>query len=71
MPDYVGSGEAARLTGARSSKSITDLFWMGDLREDLCPIIGGRRMIPRTYLPEVKTALKKRNWLRAEAVAIV
>ena len=42
---------------------ITDLFYQRELRDDLCPIIGGRRLIPRDYLPMIAMALRRHGWI--------
>lgn len=44
-------------------KWITALFYDRQLRDDLCPIIGGRRLIPRNYLPMIATALRRHGWI--------
>jgi len=51
-------GEAARRIGARP-RDITELFYKGELRDDLCPIRCGRRMIPLYYLEMIVMALKR------------
>jgi hypothetical protein len=48
--------EAARLIGARP-RDISDLFYARHLRDDICPIIGGRRMIPAEYVEVIRAAL--------------
>jgi hypothetical protein len=46
---------------------ISTLAYDRELRADYCPMIGGRRLIERSYLPEVARALRRRGWLgRAE-----
>ncbi len=45
-------------------KWITALFYDKELRGDLCPIIGGRRLIPRDYLPAIATALRQHGWVK-------
>ena len=40
-------------------RDISQLFYDRELRDDLCPIIGGRRLIPRDYLPEIVRALRR------------
>jgi hypothetical protein len=70
MPEMVSVGEAARLCRARSPKDVTALFYRGELREDLCPIIGGRRLIPRDYLPVLEMVLRRRGWQLPERQAV-
>ena len=58
------SGEVARRLGVRP-KTITDLFYAGKLRDDLCPVYSGRRMIPEGYIVEVEAALRRAGKLGA------
>lgn len=39
-------------------RAISDLFYARRLDDRRCPIIGGRRLIPTDYLPEVEAALR-------------
>jgi hypothetical protein len=48
--------EVARQIGARP-RDITDAFYQRQLREDICPIVGGRRLIPPDYVPEIERVL--------------
>jgi hypothetical protein len=50
--------EAARRLGAKP-KDISDLFYRRQLRDDLCPIVAGRRLIPESYLDIIVMALKR------------
>lgn len=50
--------EAARRLRARP-RDISDLFYRRELRDDLCPIVGGRRLIPEDYLGVVAAALSR------------
>lgn len=50
--------EAARRLGA-NPKDISDLFYKRQLRDDLCPIVGGRRLIALDYLPIIAAALRR------------
>jgi hypothetical protein len=52
--------EVARLLGVRP-RDVSDLFYQRRLSDDLCPVIGGRRLIPRTYVPAVEAALSERS----------
>lgn len=58
--NYLSVSEAARRLGA-SPRDISDLFYRRELRDDLCPIVGGRRMIPDTYLDLIAAALRRRG----------
>jgi hypothetical protein len=55
---YLSVSEAARRLGARP-KDISDLFYRRVLRDDLCPIVTGRRLIPDAYLDVLRAALKR------------
>ena len=50
--------EAARKLEA-NPKDISDLFYRRELRDDLCPVVAGRRLIPEHYLDAIRTALKR------------
>jgi hypothetical protein len=64
--DYLLSvSDAARELGAKP-KHISDLFYQRELRDDLCPIVAGRRLIPRAYLHEILKALIKRGMVQAD-----
>lgn len=46
--------------GARvRPRAISDLLYSGQLRDDLCPLMGRVRAIPKTYVPNVAAALKR------------
>jgi hypothetical protein len=55
---HLNVSEAARQLGARP-RDISDLFYKRALRDDLCPIVGGRRMIPTDSLEMIRMALKR------------
>ena len=50
--------EAARLIGAKP-RDISDLFYNRHLPDDLCPIVGGRRMIPAEQVEVIRNALRR------------
>lgn len=58
MSEFLSVGQAARQIGALP-RAITDAFYAGLLREDICPIMAGRRMIPPDYLPAIEMVLKR------------
>lgn len=58
MIDAITVSEAARLLGAKP-RDISDLFYSRELSDDLAPIVGGRRLIPRKILPTIRWALKR------------
>lgn len=68
MPELVSVGEGARRLGAKPS-DITNLFYQRQLRDDLCPVIGGRRVIPVDYLPQILAMLRRRGRRISEPMA--
>ncbi len=50
--------EAARRLGA-NPKDVSDLFYRRRLRDDLCPIVAGRRLIREDHLEIIEMALKR------------
>jgi hypothetical protein len=66
MVEFVFISEAARelrekLGVAVRPHEITNMFYRGELSDDLCPIVGGRRLIPRDYLPQIADHLRSRR----------
>jgi hypothetical protein len=57
MP-YLIVSDVARRIGA-NPRDISDLFYRRALRDDLCPIVGGRRMISEDYIEVIRAALKR------------
>jgi len=55
---YLTVGEAAELLGV-APKKLTDLLYLRQLDVKRCPLIGGRRQIPRDYLPAIAARLKR------------
>jgi hypothetical protein len=49
--------DVARRIGA-TPRDISDLYYRRELRDDLCPIIAGRRLIPETYVAEIEAVLR-------------
>lgn len=66
MEDYFSVSDVARRLGA-CPKDISDLFYRRELRDDRCPIIGGRRLIPESYVPEIERALRRHRLLPFQA----
>ncbi len=58
--DHLTVGEVARELGAYP-KDITNLFYIRELDDRKCPIVGGRRMIPKDYIPVVSMVLRRRG----------
>lgn len=57
MP-YLCVSDVARRLGARP-RDISELFYRRLLRDDLCPILAGRRLIPEEYLDIIEMVLKR------------
>ena len=55
---FLSVSEAARRLNARP-RDISDLFYRRRLRDDLCPIVGGRRLIPAEYLDMIAAELRR------------
>ena len=60
MVHHHSVSEVARQLGVKP-RDISDLFYSRELRDDLCPIVGGRRLIPETYIEEIAAALRRRG----------
>ena len=50
--------EVARLLGAKP-KDISDLFYSRELRDDIAPIVAGRRLIPEGYVEVIRAVLQR------------
>lgn len=48
-------------------KVISDAFYAGQVDSSTCPIVAGRRMVPREFLPNLVAALRRAGKLKAEA----
>jgi hypothetical protein len=46
-------------------KDISALFYARRLRDDLCPVLSGRRMIPEDYLDIIRMELRRAGKLPA------
>jgi len=55
---HLSVSQAARRLKARP-RDISDLFYRRRLRDDLCPIIGGRRLIREDYLGMIAAELRR------------
>ena len=58
MEQQLSVSEVARRIGAKP-KDISDLFYRRELRDDLCPIVAGRRLIPEPYIDVIDMVLKR------------
>lgn len=70
MSDHETVSGVARKLGA-NPRDISDLFYRRLLRDDLCPIIGGRRLIPPDYIDTIAAALRREHKLPRLGVAHV
>lgn len=69
MPTQFTVSDAAREIERRQGvtvrpRDISRLFYERELRDDICPIVGGRRLIPPSYLHVVEQALRRRGLMR-------
>jgi hypothetical protein len=62
MENYFSVSDVARRLGA-TPRDISDLLYRRELRDDLCPIIGGRRLIPESYIHQIEAALMRHKRL--------
>ena len=53
-------GDVARKLGVRPSQ-VTQLFYEQRLRDDLCPIVAGRRLIPPDYCEVIALELRRKG----------
>src|SRR5687768_14099512 len=60
MPKFLSVGDAARKLNV-SPRKLTDLLYRQILLGDTCPLIGGRRFIPASYLGEIEKTLQARK----------
>jgi hypothetical protein len=67
MQQYLSVSEVARRIGV-APREVSDLFYARRLRDDLCPVIAGRRAIPPSYVPMIRAALKRAGRLTETAV---
>jgi hypothetical protein len=56
--NYLAVSEVARRLGA-NPRDVSDLFYRRRLRDDACPIVGGRRLIPADYVAIIEMALRR------------
>jgi hypothetical protein len=57
---YRSVSEIARVLGVRP-RDISDLLYQRGLRDEQCPLVGGRRLIPDAVVPEIEQALLSRG----------
>ena len=68
MSDLMCVGDVARRLGVRPSQ-VTALFYEHRLRDDLCPIVGGRRIVPEGMLDVIAMELRRKGVEVAEVEA--
>lgn len=60
MSEYLGVGDVADILSVRPAQ-ITNLFYERRLRDDLCPIVSGRRLIPPNYVQIIAMELRRKG----------
>jgi len=60
MDELITVSEAARLLGERP-RDISDLFYQRRLSDDLAPVVGGHRLIPRGLFERIASELVERR----------
>jgi hypothetical protein len=60
MSHFYTVSDAARLLGVRP-RDISDLFYQRWISDELCPVVGTRRLIPWDALPLIRDALQVRR----------
>ena len=53
MPELISLTEAARRVGVKV-KVLTNQVFFGNIDKDICPKVGGIRVVPVTYLPVIR-----------------
>ena len=53
-------GEVAKVLGVRPSR-ITQLFYEGRVRDDRCPVVAGRRLIPDDMVTVIAMELRRKG----------
>lgn len=51
--EFLSVSEAARKIGCRP-REISDAFYARKLDDKICPVVGRRRLIPRSYLKAIR-----------------
>jgi hypothetical protein len=54
---YISVGEAADELSVRP-RLLSDMFYGRQLNTERCPVVAGRRLIPRDYLPEIAEVIR-------------
>lgn len=56
MANFLTVSDVARKLGIRP-RDLSDLFYQRRLDDEECPVIGGRRLIPSSYLPFIRATI--------------
>lgn len=62
----LSTGEVARLLGVHPHQ-VAQIFYEGRLKDDRCPIVGGRRIIPSSYVEIIAMELRRKGILVRDA----
>lgn len=70
MASFFTVSEAARelegrVQGTVRPRDISTLFYQRELRDDLCPLVGGRRLIPGSYLDSIASVLRQKGLIQS------
>jgi hypothetical protein len=68
VSENVTVSEVARQNGV-PPRVISDLFYARRLDDRLCPIVGGRRLIPTHYVPTIAKVLRELQKTEGETSA--
>ena len=60
MPSARAVSDVARQLGV-APRMISDLFYQRVLNDVICPVMGGRRIIPDHYVIEIERILRERH----------
>jgi hypothetical protein len=66
--EFLSVGQAAARIPGATPQAITNAFYGGLLRADLCPLIAGRRAIPVSYVEIIEMVLRRAGKLRERQV---
>jgi hypothetical protein len=72
MQDVMTVGDVAQVLCSEHGADVTprqvsDLLYRREIPIERCPIVGGRRLIPREMVPTILAALRRRGHDRAGA----
>jgi hypothetical protein len=67
--DYVGVGGAGAEVGY-SARRLADDFYAGRLDASRCLFVAGRRLIPRTMIPEIRRYVEQLKEKRRKAETV-